>query len=231
MSAKQFDEYAHSYGVDMQQAIALFGQEHEYFTRRKVEVLLDLTGRRVGEPGALSFLDVGCGIGQTDALLAPHVGRLRGADPSAESIARAAEGNPAVAYDAYDGATLPYSDGSFDVVFAICVMHHVDLVNRRRFACELRRVVRPGGVVAVFEHNPYNPATRHVVRNCPFDDGVVLLNRRTVRRLLLDAGLEPVEERYIIFSPFDRQWIPRVERRLGWLPAGAQHYVAATATV
>jgi len=231
MSAKQFDEHARSYDVEMRHAIAFIGQEHEYFTRRKVDALLDVTTRRIGDPGALSFLDVGCGIGRTDELLAPRVGRLHGADPSAESIARAAEANPTTTYDGYDGVTLPYADGSFDVVFAICVMHHVDLVDRPRFTRELRRVVRPGGAVVVFEHNPYNPATRRAVRNCAFDDGVVLVNRRTVRRFLLDAGLVPVEERYIIFSPFDKQWVPRIERRLGWLPAGAQHYVAALATL
>jgi SAM-dependent methyltransferase len=223
----QFDKHADSYIEDVQRSIDFCGQELAYFTRRKVEMLLDVIHRRVGDAAKRSILDVGCGIGQTDELLRPHVGQLCGVDVAAEAIKRAAQANPSVAYDVYDGGRLPYDDASMDVAFSICVMHHVDVQDRPQFAAELRRVVRPKGLVVVFEHNPYNPLTRKVVRECPFDEGVVLLNRRTVFRLLKGAGLQPVEARYVIFLPFDRGFVPPIERTLAWLPAGAQHYVAA----
>lgn len=223
----EFDKFADSYSADMARAIDFCGQEHEYFTRRKVEELVDLARRRLGDPASLTMLDVGCGVGATDELLAPHVGALHGVDPAAEAIERATAANPTVTYQAYDGKTLPYDDASVDLAFAICVLHHVDVQHRPQFASELRRVVRPGGLAIVFEHNPYNPLTQRVVRNCEFDEGVVLLNRRTVQRFLRGAGLEPVEARFVIFSPYDKRWVPGVERRIGWLPAGAQHYVAA----
>jgi SAM-dependent methyltransferase len=225
--ANEFDKFADSYDADMARAIDFCGQEHEYFTRRKVEELVDLARRRLGDPATLTMLDVGCGVGATDALLAPHVGALHGVDPAAEAVERAAVANPTVTYRAYDGKRLPYEDASVDVAFAICVMHHVDVSHRPQFAAELQRVVRPGGLAVVFEHNPYNPLTQRVVRNCEFDEGVVLLNRRTVQRFLRGAGLEPVEARFVIFSPYDKRWVPGLERRIGWLPAGAQHYVAA----
>jgi SAM-dependent methyltransferase len=222
-----FNAHADSYNDDVQRAIDFCGQELEYFTRRKVENLLDVIHRHLGDPARLSILDVGCGVGQTDKLLIPHVARLHGVDIAAEAVDRAARANPTVTYDVYDGERLPYGDESMDVVFCVCVMHHVDLEQRRHFAAELRRVVRSGGLAVVIEHNPYNPLTRKVVRECPFDDGVVLLNRRTVSRFLAAGGLHPVEARYVIFSPFDHSFVPVVERRLGWLPIGAQHYVAA----
>ena len=81
--------------------------------------------------------------------------------------------NPTVRYQAYDGKTLPYDDASVDLAFAIRVMHHVAVGDRPQFASELRRVVRPGGLAVIFEHNPYNPLTQHVVRNCEFDEGAV----------------------------------------------------------
>ncbi len=71
-------------------------------------------------------LDVGCGVGVTDAHLAGRFAELQGVDTSEEAIRRAAAANPGVLYRAYDGDRLPYEDETFDLAFAICVMHHVD---------------------------------------------------------------------------------------------------------
>jgi ubiquinone/menaquinone biosynthesis C-methylase UbiE len=223
----EFDDYADSYTDAVQNSIDFCGQELEYFTRRKAEHLLEIMRRNVGDPARLSVLDVGCGVGATDALLASDVGDLHGVDMSSESVERARHRNPTVTYRAYAGEELPYADASMDVAFAICVLHHVDVADRAAFVAELRRVVRPGGLVVVFEHNPYNPLTRKVVRDCPFDEGVVLIEQRTARNLLSEAGLRPFESRYIIYFPFDKRFVAPVERKLGWLPLGAQHYVAA----
>ena len=58
------------------------------------------------------MLDVGCGVGATDELLAPHVGALHGVDPAAEAIERATAAEPTVTYQAYDGKALPYDDAA-----------------------------------------------------------------------------------------------------------------------
>jgi SAM-dependent methyltransferase len=222
-----FDVYSDSYRASVEQSIAFCGQELEYFTKRKVEHLLELTGRHRGDPAELTFLDVGCGVGVTDAMLCDRVGELHGVDVAADAVARAAERNPRVHYRTYDGSTLPYEDGRFDVAFAICVAHHVSPARRKRFAAEIARVVKKGGLVAVFEHNPYNPLTRVAVHRCEFDEDAVLLTRRVSAAMLRDGGLTPIDARYIIFLPFGRRVVPRLEGGLGWLPLGAQHYVVA----
>jgi hypothetical protein len=94
---------------------------------------------------------------------------------------------------------------------------------------ELARVTRQGGLVVVFEHNPVNPLTRLVVRRCAFDEGVVLVGRRSLGRLARAAGLAVEETRYILFFPWTRAPFPQLERRLGSLPAGAQYFLAARA--
>jgi hypothetical protein len=102
--------------------------------------------------------------------------------------------------------------------------------DRPALAAEMRRVTRPGGLVAIFEHNPWNPLTRKAVRDCPFDEDAELLSRPEARGLASEAGLQRVESPFIIFFPREgerRQWI---ERRLGWLPLGAQYYVAGRRT-
>jgi SAM-dependent methyltransferase len=222
-----FDAYADSYRDAVNDSIAFCSQEHDYFTRRKAEHLVSLAGRLLGPPEQLSVLDVGCGVGATDAHLAGQFGELHGVDVAAEAIARAEARNPTVRYQPYDGRLLPLPDASFDLAFAICVAHHVPPPDRPGFAAELGRVVRPGGLVVVFEHNPFNPLTRVAVSRCEFDEGVVLLTRRSVERLLDHAGLTPTEASYIIFMPSDRPFARALEPKLRWLPLGAQHYVAA----
>ena len=92
---------------------------------------------------------------------------------------------------------------------------------------ELARVVRPGGLVFVFEHNPWNPVTRAIVRDCPLDRDAVLLTAPETRGLLSRAGLEVVEQRYYLFFPRSLGFLRRFEPWLAWLPLGGQYYVAA----
>jgi SAM-dependent methyltransferase len=222
-----FDEYADSYGDEVTHSIAFAKTERDFFTRRKANCLLDLSRRLLGDPAHLSVVDVGCGVGSTDAHLAGRFRELHGVDTAPETIRRAAANNPSVRYQSYDGRSLPFPDSGVDLAFAINVVHHVPRIERLAFAQELRRVVRQDGLVVVFEQNPLNPLTRLAISRCDFDKGVVLLTRRALARLLSDAGLDPVEQRYIIFSTSDRPRVRALEGSLGWLPLGAQHYVAA----
>jgi SAM-dependent methyltransferase len=144
-------------------------------------------------------------------------------------VERAREANPNVSYSVYDGARLPYDAASFDLTFAICVLHHVDPPERPVFAAEALRVTRPGGLVAVLEHNPINPLTRRVVSRCEFDEGVELLGIRETRRLLIEAGASPVASRYMVFFPWHAELFRHAEKALGLVPLGAQYVVAARA--
>ncbi len=133
------------------------------------------------------------------------------------------------------GVTDRFLTGTFgqlhgvDIAFTICVVHHVPTIAWPLFAAEMKRVVRPGGLVAVFEHNPLNPFTRVSVSRCPFDEDVTLLRAGTTARLLDEAGLHPVERRFFYFLPVRDVAASRVERALRRVPLGAQYFVAAQA--
>lgn len=102
------------------------------------------------------ILDVGCGPGTITADLAelvPH-GSVTGVD-FAETVLETARahargrGITNLTYEAVDANALPYADGSFDVVFCHQVLQHVkDPVGILK---EMRRVAKPGGVVAARE--------------------------------------------------------------------------------
>jgi SAM-dependent methyltransferase len=221
-----FDRYRDSYNRDVERAISFLRQEHSFFTEAKARILLDLAARQLGPVRELSALDVGCGIGLTDSYLAGEFGRLEAVDVSEAVLDRAVAANPGVTYQLYDGQRLPYADGSLDLAFAIGVMHHVPAVNWATFAGEMTRVIRSGGLVVIFEHNPLNPLTRLAVSRCAFDEDVALLTRQRTNRLLTAAGLVNDESRFILFFPWRSRWLSRLEKHLGTVPLGAQYYAA-----
>jgi len=224
--ASGFDRHASGYEAAIAKAIAFAGQPHERYVEAKVRRLLHLARRHLGE-GPLDALDVGCGLGLTDRQLRSHVGSLAGVDVSEAMVAHARETNPDVEYRVSDGSSLPYDDASFDVAFAICVLHHVEEREHVALLREMGRVSRSGGLVVAFEHNPLNPLTRGVVRGLPFDEGVRLVSRRALVASFRSAGLDVTDADFLLFTPWRR--LDPLERWLGWLPLGAQFVVAARA--
>ena len=103
-------------------------------------------------PGS-TVLDVGCGPGTITIGLARLVGagRVVGIDTAPEVLVEAREeaaalGLDNVAFDVCDVCHLAFGDGAFDVVHAHQVLQHV--VNPVAALTEMKRVCRPGGVVA-----------------------------------------------------------------------------------
>lgn len=227
VTAELFDWHADTYRADVERSIGFTGLDLDFFTRAKADELVGLVDRFVGSPGALSILDVGCGPGVTDELLAPRFRTLTGVDTSPEMVIQAAARNPGATYEAYDGCALPFSDDAFDVTFAICVMHHVPPPQWDAFVAEMHRVTRPGGLVLVFEHNPFNPLTRRAVDRCTFDEDAVLLSPRRVRSACDAGGGRVVASRYVLFVPGGGRRTRTAERLLGRCPLGAQYVVAA----
>lgn len=227
MKSTSFDDYADEYQDVVQDAVQFTGQSAEAFTQIKVRHLVEQAERHLGTPEGLSILDVGSGVGITDRYLVDIFKHVNGVDISAESIRTAAAANPKASYTHYDGSTLPFADGGFDLAFAICVLHHVAPSDWDRFVTEMHRVVRPGGLVLVFEHNPWNPLTRLAVSRCPFDRDAVLLRMSRLQNLLQHAGLELVERRFILFTPWVTSLWRALDRALWWLPLGGQYMIAA----
>ncbi len=225
--SSDFDRYSGDYADVVQQSIDFAGQDVAFFTEVKVRVLLAAARRHIGETQTLRVLDVGCGVGLTESFLVGRCAEVHGVDVSAASVRRAQHDHPKARFQTFDGQRLPFEDRHFDLVFAINVMHHVPPSERDPLVAEMARTLRPGGLAAIAEHNPWNPLTRRAVSLCPFDEDAVLLRRGESRRRLERAGLKCVEARYILFFPWRGARWRAIEARLGWLPLGAQHLVAA----
>jgi SAM-dependent methyltransferase len=221
------DAHASSYEAEIRRSIAFAGQEHDFYVEAKARRLVELGNRHLGGLDEADALDVGCGIGLTDRFVVDRVRQLHGTDLSPAMLERARETNPAVRYELCEPGALPYPEERFDLVFAICVLHHVPALQRAAFIGEIRRVTRSGGMVVLFEHNPWNPLTRLAVRSCTLDDDVELLARRELRELLENARLDIVDAAFLLFTPWRGRVMARLDRALAPLPAGAQYFVAA----
>jgi SAM-dependent methyltransferase len=219
-----FDAYAKDYSERVREAMAIHGG-HDVFIEAKARYLIEIAERQFGRTSELSVLDVGCGVGLIERYLAPHFRKLCGVDIAVEAIREAKQTSPEAVFLEYDGVALPFRDDEFDVVFAVCVLHHVPAEGWPALMAEMLRVVRPGGIVAVFEHNPLNPVVRIIVSRCEFDRDAVLLGAGTAKRLFDRVGLRSVESRYILFFPWRARVWRAIERALFWLPFGAQYCV------
>lgn len=94
-------------------------------------------------------LDVACGTGVVAREAARRAGAARvvGLDPNAGMLAVARELAPAVTWQAGTAEALPFPDASFDVV--VSQFGLMFFPDRRAAIREMRRVLRPGGRVAI----------------------------------------------------------------------------------
>ena len=103
-------------------------------------------------PSGARALEVGCGTGAVTRVLAeiPGIGDVVGVDPSPVFVDRARElghGRARLSFQTGDGRSLPFPDGSFDlVVFHTTLCHVADPEGALR---EADRVLRADGWLAV----------------------------------------------------------------------------------
>jgi SAM-dependent methyltransferase len=217
---KKFDEYARRYDALRNENITASGEGIEYFARYKLDCL-----RRLGVTNDEPVLDYGCGIGNVTEVLVGEYGNVHAFDPSHESLKLARERAPGAEFHT-SLDTIPREH--FGAAVLSGVLHHVPASEHIEVLSFVKRALRPGGRVVVFEHNPLNPLTQRAVRTCPFDDDAVLLSARTLRRSLDRAGFTGIELQYIVFFPKFLSFLRPLEPRLAWCPFGAQTLTVGT---
>jgi SAM-dependent methyltransferase len=233
LKGAEFDRHAATYDGGLDNPVKrMMGKSADQFIAVKARWLL----RR--EPtlreATLSLLDYGCGAGDLMRVLADLGARAHftGCDVSAGMLAEAAGRWPArhgarPALVAQQGPLMPFADAQFDIATVSAVLHHVPVAERPAVYRELARVLKPGGRLYVFEHNPRNPLVRYVVARTPIDENAILLDAREVRRGLRRSAHYDLDTEYLMFMPPGLAALRGVDRALAWLPLGAQYVVAA----
>lgn len=109
-----------------------------------------------------SVLDIGCGAGHGSNLLSKKYKHVCGVDISEDAIRYAKEnwsqGN--IEFKVGSALEIPFTDNYFDVVAAFEVFEHLD--DWRKFLSEIKRVLKPGGMVYISTPNKdlYSPGTK-----------------------------------------------------------------------
>jgi SAM-dependent methyltransferase len=222
----EFDEVAADYRAQHAHSTGVSEQALDYFASYKIEYVQALWHRKGRNPRTI--MDFGAGIGNA---LAPMHEAFPEAEIIALDVSRAsldlvdAQGIPQVRTLAYDGLYVPLPDASLDCVFIACVFHHIPAEHHVALLKELRRVLRPDGLLVLFEHNPLNPLTRLAVARCEFDRDAVLIGADEMRRRLKAGGFARAERKFCLFFPPVLALLRPLERFLGWLPLGAQYHL------
>jgi ubiquinone/menaquinone biosynthesis C-methylase UbiE len=228
MDQAEFDQFADEYYALLDRSIQASGEPPEFFHQYKVRDVAAAWRNIHFDRTPETILDFGAGVANCLPFFrAAFPGcRVVCLDVSARSLQMAARRFPGEAeFVCCDGKSLPLPPASVSIAFAACVFHHIDHAEHAPILAEFRRVLQPGGLACVYEHNPFNPLTRYAVNNCPFDANARLISARRMRRRFRAAGFDTARAYYRFFFPGFLRWLRPLERWLTWCPIGAQYHV------
>jgi SAM-dependent methyltransferase len=223
----EFDDYADTYDLALAQGLSLSGEGRDYFAQGRIAFL----GRCLREArfAPLKAMDFGCGTGDSVPLIRSLVGSqtIVGIDESSRSIQRASinYGAPGVTFALSEGYVSP---GDFDLAYTNGVFHHIPPAERPTAVAFLHDVLRPGGILSLWENNPWSLGARYVMSKIPFDRDAIMLSAAGARKLLRENGFRVLRTDYRFIFPKALRILRSLEELLRRTPAGAQYQVLCT---
>ncbi|ASR05941.1 class I SAM-dependent methyltransferase [Rhizobium leguminosarum bv. viciae] len=193
------------------------------WSRKLAPMLIDFAGLADGD----RVLDVGCGTGSLAFTLAetPGLKEIVAVDYSPVFVEAATRRNtdPRVSIRQADAGALPFEDNRFDRAMSLLVLHFVPEAGKA--VSEMRRVVRPGGVVAaaVWDHYGGMSGMRMMWDTVAMlDENALALRRRycfqpmmrpgEMKESFIAQGLADVEETSLLirmeYLSFEDYWDP-----------------------
>ena len=224
IDSPEFDKYAETYDATLSRALSATGEDKNYFARgRMLWMLPEL--RRLGV-SARAVLDFGCGTGSA----APHLANELGAEtvvgvdvsPKSLEVARREHGARGARFHLIS----EYGPAEeFDFAYTSGVFHHIPVEERARSVAYVFGALRPGGVFAFWENNPWNPGTRYTMSRNEFDADAVMLSPPEARRLLAAGGFRLLRSDSLFYFPRQLAFLRWAEPYLARLPLGGQYLV------
>ena len=222
----EFDQYAESYDADLSRSLSVSGEDKDYFARERIRWLSKCLSNEENRSECL--MDFGCGTGSA----IPHLldffeaRSIVGIDVSAKSLEIAARthGSERVQFMLPDQF---HPNKQIDLVVSNGAFHHIPLGQRASAVEYLFRSLRLGGLLALWENNPWNPGTRYCMSRCVFDRDAVTLTPPETQRLLTAEGFEIVRTNFLFVFPRLLHWLRWIEPYASRLPIGAQYLVLA----
>lgn len=222
----EFDAYAEDYDAALQRGLSVSGETKDFFAQGRMAWVHRRLQDFHFQPK--SALDFGCGTGTSVPLLL-GLGKMEevmGVEVSKRSIEVARKLNPSKAVRFSLIADLDPA-GRFDLAFCNGVFHHIPAGKRGQALDYVFQSLRPGGLFAFWENNPWNPGTRWIMSRIPFDRDAITLSAPEARDSLCRAGFEILRTDFLFFFPRALAWFRCLEPSLVRVPLGAQYLVLA----
>ncbi|HXP86561.1 MAG TPA: class I SAM-dependent methyltransferase [Bryobacteraceae bacterium] len=228
MSEALFD-LSEEYQAMLDQGIRLSGEDMFFF----LEGRLRLLESRVRSRGPVRrILDFGCGLGYATRRLRevfPEA-EVTGADTSESALRSARERNGAPGVRFRTVGDLESEAGGYDLCYVNGVFHHIAPEERPSALTLIHRLLRPGGTLALFENNPWNPGARMVMARIPFDRDARMLSPLETAALMKRAEFDVVRTDSLFFFPRPLKGLRFTEPYLSWTRLGAQYAVLGART-
>lgn len=220
----EFDGYAEDYDTALTQGLSVSGEDRRYFARGRIAWLASCLRQLQEHPK--SALEYGCGTGSASPFLCDLIGVefIIGIDVSSVSleVAKRTHGSERARFLQVDQYK---PNEEIDLVFCNGVFHHIPLNQRDAAVNYILRSLRPGGLLAFWENNPWNPGARYVMSRIPFDRNAVTLSAGETRRLLQAGGFKILRTDFLFIFPRMLGWFRGIEPWVSKLPFGAQYEV------
>jgi SAM-dependent methyltransferase len=223
-ASAHFDEFADHYDSHLNKALSITGEGKEYFALARLQWLFGKL-KLLGE-SPHSVLDYGCGTGDTCKLFCGIAGvqAVEGVDLSSRSIeiAKLQNQSPACSFFTIKNYA---PRGDVDLAYCNGVFHHIPVGERSAAIDYVYGSLRPGGLFAFWENNPWNPATRFIMSRCEFDRDAITLSSRESCGLLRKGGFKVLRVDYRFFFPRFLAMLRPAESLLSRIPLGGQYQV------
>lgn len=218
-----FDKFAGKYENTLEKQLDFFGEENSYFAEYKVKIVKDT----IGNESPVNILEFGCGIGRNLKFFKKYFpgANVSGSDISKGSLDIAAKENPDVRLFLLNDDEIKKYSETFDLIFISCVFHHIAPPERNKAINSIAGMMKKNSSAYIFEHNPYNPVTRHIVNTCEWDTDAILLKMTESVNLMKNAGLKITEKNYTLFFPAGLSFLRPAEKLMKKIPMGGQYYV------
>jgi len=203
----EFDLLADEYQSNLTDAIAITGETPDFFAEYKVaDCRQKLKALNVPMK---TILDFGSGIGNSIPYFRKYFpsSSILCAEVSERSIEVSKSRFPG--HEIYLQITnaIPAPSNSIDIAFTACVFHHIPTQEHLYWIDELKRVLKPGGMLYVYEHNPINPLTVRAVKSSPLDVNAQLIPANEFLRNIKQAEFIGGEIAYKLFFP---KWLSHI---------------------
>jgi len=224
MEKVDFDKYAEEYDKVLKEDLEFFGEENNYFAEYKVKIVKNETKSLPAR-----ILEYGCGIGRNIEYFTKMFpqSKITGCDISQKSLELSKKRNPTADFFLISDVEVNKHQERFDIIFISCVLHHIEPRLRNEVMGNIAKMLNSGGELYIFEHNPLNPVTRKIVRECIWDEDAILLYPKESLNLVREAGLELIIKKYSLFFPSQLKALRGLEKFINFLPVGGQYYIIA----